>query len=229
VNYLEQDHGQQAFGGAAQSSFAATRREFLDQASTALLGLGVGLGMSAGAGAAASAEKSSALLATTKRTIAQTVVTTRLAHNELVAAFERELGRWDSSAGALLVKRKAPWSEVEREVARMAGPRGLMVIESIDQGQVTSLSGSSNRCALYLVGNPVIANSILTVDPKGGLYVPFRVALYQNAGAKGGSVVYDRPSSFLAQLDHPELTEIGAQLDDKIDAVARFLAALPSS
>ena len=70
------------------------------------------------------------------------------------------------------------------------------------------------------MGNPVIANQIISIDLRGSFYVPFRVALY-NDGRPGGAVIaYDRPSSFLATLGRQELTAIAESLDSKIDAVA---------
>jgi hypothetical protein len=36
-------------------------------------------------------------------------------------------------------------------------------------------------------------------------------------------ISYDRPSSFLAALERPELNEIGVMLDQKIDGVADAL------
>ena len=162
---------------------------------------------------------------TTRTVIERTLVPTRLAYPALVEAFECELGHWEAAIGNRLVAEKAPWSEVEDEVARMAGPRGLLVMARLDQGEITSLDGTGKRCSLYLVGNPVIANQILNIDPRGSLYVPFRVCLLDTGDAGGASLLYDRPSSFLAALGHPELTEIGTRLDGKIDGVARALAA----
>ncbi len=142
---------------------------------------------------------------------------TGLTYDVLVRAFERELGHWDPAAGNLLVERQASWSAVERDVERMAGPHGLMIFFRVNQGAVTSLSGKVKRCSLYLVGNPVIANQILSIDLRASFYVPFRVCLY------GAVISYDRPSSFLGQLGRPELKEIGALLDQKIDGVVDAL------
>jgi hypothetical protein len=47
-----------------------------------------------------------------------------------------------------------------------------MIIETINQGVVTSLSGRPKHCRLYLVGNPAIASRILDIDPRGAFYVP---------------------------------------------------------
>ena len=52
----------------------------------------------------------------------------------------------------------------------MAGPRGLMD----NPGEIISLLGESKQSSLYLVGNPVIANKIISIDIRGSFYVPFR-------------------------------------------------------
>jgi uncharacterized protein (DUF302 family) len=146
-------------------------------------------------------------------------VATGLPYDRLIEAFERSLGKWDPIAGATLWKEKASWQDVEAAIAKMAGPFGLMVLTKIDQGQITSLSGKSKMCSLYLVGNPVIANRIIEIDLRGSFYVPFRVAVHDDGGPNGGIISYDRPSSFLAALNRPELDAIGKSLDEKLDRV----------
>ena len=160
---------------------------------------------------------------TLRATIERTIVPTGLSYDALVTGFERELGQLDAAAANRLVERKAPWSEVEREIARMAGRHGLMIIFRANQGGITSLSGRVKRCSLYIVGNPVIANQIIDIDLRASLYVPFRVCLYDDASPSGATISYDRPSSFLAALGRPELGEIGTLLDRKIDGVVAAL------
>jgi uncharacterized protein (DUF302 family) len=75
-----------------------------------------------------------------------------------------------------------------------------MIIFRADQGKITSLSGQEKRCSLYLVGNPVIADQIISIDLRASFYVPFRVCLYDDRGPDGAVISYDRPSSFLAVL-----------------------------
>ena len=53
----------------------------------------------------------------------------------------------------------------------------------------------------------------------GSFYVPFRVAVHDDRGPNGGIISYDRPSSFLAALNRPELDAIGKSLDEKLDRV----------
>jgi uncharacterized protein (DUF302 family) len=151
--------------------------------------------------------------------IERSIVSTGLTYPALVTAFEGALGRWDPETATRLVKRQVSWSEVEREVDRATGPTGLVIIARVDQGALLSLSGSVKQCSLYLVGNPVIAERILSFDIRASLYVPFRVCLYDDGNANGASIAYDRPSSFLRALERPELIAIGTLLDRKIDDV----------
>jgi hypothetical protein len=65
----------------------------------------------------------------------------------------------------------------------------------------------------------VIANRIIEIDLRGSFYVPFRVAVHDDGGPDGGIISYDRPSSFLAALNRPELDTIGKSLDEKLDRV----------
>lgn len=152
-------------------------------------------------------------------TIQHTCVPTGLSYEAAIRAFEREVGHLDPAVTQRLVERKASWSEIEREIGKIGGTHGLMIIERADLGRVASLSGQQKRCLLYLVGNPVIANRIISIDLRGCFYVPFRVALYDHGSPEGAMVAFDRPSSSLATLGRPEITEIGEDLDRKIDGV----------
>ena len=148
---------------------------------------------------------------------------TGLAYADLIDRFEQELGRLDPAATNALVAQKAPWSEVKSKIERMAGPRGLMIIFRADQGAVTSLSGTTKRSSLYIVGNPIIASDIIGIDPRAGFYVPFRVCIYDDGSPSGAIIGYDRPSSFLGALAQRELVAYGDLLDAKIEGLVRDL------
>jgi hypothetical protein len=82
--------------------------------------------------------------------IAHVNVATGLPYDRLIEAFERSLGRWDPVAGEPLWKQRANWPAVEAAIAKMAEPFGLMVFAKIDQGRITSLSGKSKMCSIWL-------------------------------------------------------------------------------
>jgi len=91
-------------------------------------------------------EKRGAGLVASRVTTQHISIATGLTYDDLVRGFERELGRWDLTAADRLLKSNASWSEVEREVDRMAGPRGLMTFTRINQGgRFTLISSARNK------------------------------------------------------------------------------------
>ncbi len=159
-------------------------------------------------------------------TIQHSRLATGLNYEALVRGFERELGHLDPAHPRSLAARRVAWREVEKDIATAAGRHGLMIVSRLDLARLTSLSGAEKRCSLYLVGDPLLANRIINIDPRGSFYVPFRVGLYADGDPRGAVIAYDRPSSFLATLGHPELTEIAESLDRRIDAVAAAVRVL---
>jgi uncharacterized protein (DUF302 family) len=142
-----------------------------------------------------------------------------LSYEALIAAFEREMGRWDPVVETALIDRKAPWGQVEEAFQKMAGPHGLMIFFHVNQGRLVSLTNGIKRCSLYIVGNGVIAEKILTIDVRASLYVPFRVCLYDNGNPGGAILGYERLSSVLAVFHQPALIEIGHLLDSRMASV----------
>jgi hypothetical protein len=71
----------------------------------------------------------------TVSTIECRTLATGLSYERLVELFERELGRLHPEVSAGLLRRQAPWIDVEQEIARVGGTRGLTIIQSVDQGR----------------------------------------------------------------------------------------------
>ena len=144
---------------------------------------------------------------------------TRMIHDSAVD-FEETRHRFDEQVLMLdplltlrLVVDQAAWHDVEAHVDRAVGPTGFVALTRIDQGALFSLGGDPVQATLYLVGNPVIARSILAVEPAAGLYAPFRVAVYRDA--MGAHVAYDQPPSVFASFGSDAIDAIARELDEK--------------
>lgn len=160
--------------------------------------------------------------------VTRVIAETGLSYADAVNAFESTLGQWDAGVEADLVGRKAPWSDLQAYVGEVAGSIGLIRFHKVDQGLITSLSGKTKECALYLVGNPETANGILDIDVRAALYVPFRVSILATEPGGEAFVVYDLPSSSLATLENPALDEVGRALDGRmVDVLARMKGNAP--
>jgi uncharacterized protein (DUF302 family) len=141
-----------------------------------------------------------------------------LGFEETRARFDQRVPPFDPAVSIELVLAGAPWTDVQAAVDRTVGPTGFVALSRLDTGALLSLSGQPLDATQYLVGNPVVAQSITAVEPVAALYVPFRAAVYRDAG--GVHIAYDQPSSALASLGSAEIDVIAAQLDDKIRLVA---------
>lgn len=84
----------------------------------------------------------------------------------------------------------------------------------------------------YLQRQPrrrLCASKILDINPHAALYVPFRVALFDDDGTEGAHLSSNRPGSSRALLRDPTIDEIGGQLDAKIDAVVEAVCGPASA
>lgn len=73
--------------------------------------------------------------------------------------------------------------------------------------------------AVYTIGNPVIAQSIMQYDMRAGYNIPPRVLVLEKKDGKGTEVIYHLPSSVMALTDNPLLKQAAEGLDDKLDAL----------
>jgi uncharacterized protein (DUF302 family) len=148
--------------------------------------------------------------------VERVVESTGLSYADLVSAFERLLSRWDPSRA---LERRQSWSEIAAETNALAGTHGLLILHRVNHGAVTSLTGRSKPCSLYLLGHPVTAERILDIDIRASLCLPLRVALYDDGHPRDARLAYERPSSLLRTFDHPALTALGLILDHKLNGI----------
>ena len=70
-----------------------------------------------------------------------------------------------------------------------------------------------------MVGNPFIAAQIVNIDIRASLLVPFRISIYEKEKEKGAFIGFQRPSSFLGELENPDLAPFSELLDAKINGI----------
>lgn len=133
--------------------------------------------------------------------------------DDVIADFERQLGRFDQSAA---LASPNPTSAVKA----MEGELGLMIIHILEMSQLLpALRTSEKHARQYLVGNPHIANEMAKFDPLAALYAPPRVLIYSADG--GTCISYDLPSSVFGRLDNSEINPIAIALDEKFETLAK--------
>jgi uncharacterized protein (DUF302 family) len=98
---------------------------------------------------------------------------------------------------------------------------GMMIMATVDQGNMLSMTGLKLRATLFLVGNPNVGKMLFSQDHAVGLYVPLRVFVFEGADGKT-YLSYDKPSALLGQFNNGEISKTAGMLDQKLDGLAQM-------
>lgn len=139
--------------------------------------------------------------------------------DDVVAAFEAATGDVQDGAFAREAKASGAAEDFERRMASREGESGFMRFLTIDHGEWLSLYGQAVRCRLYVLGNPLVALTMLRHDARVGLNVPVRLIVYETPTGEA-RVGYDLPSSLMGYVGSAEVAEAASGLDAKLLALA---------
>jgi uncharacterized protein (DUF302 family) len=99
---------------------------------------------------------------------------------------------------------------------------GMMVMGTVDQGNMLAMTGLKMKGTLFLVGNPNVGKQVFEQDPGAGLYLPLRVFVYEGKDGKT-YVSYDKPSAVLEQFNNPEIQKTAGMLDQKLGGLVQMV------
>ncbi len=80
-------------------------------------------------------------------------------------------------------------------------------------------AGIERKAARVIIGNPLIAITMLRHDVAAGLFAPVELLLLDEDGGRS-SLTYVKPSSLMVVEPNPELLGAAEELDAKIAALA---------
>ena len=147
---------------------------------------------------------------------------------DVVAAFEAELGSVEDPA---IIPREVAaatsQADFEARIRAYEGRSGFMRFLTNDHGAWMSRMGMEAKIRSYIIGNPLIAQTMITHDPGVGLNVPIRVVIYQTASGEA-RLAYDLPSSLMSRLNNDEVSAAAIKLDAKLRALAELASGVPA-
>ena len=139
--------------------------------------------------------------------------------------FDEQVPLLDRTVASNLVAGNASWPQVEAEVGRRAGPSGFVALSRLDEGALLSLQGEPIEATQYLVGNPTIAQQVISLNRAACLHAPFPLAIYTDTA--GTHIAYTRPSGLFGPLRSQAIDEIAAGLDVRISHTVEGACSLP--
>jgi uncharacterized protein (DUF302 family) len=108
--------------------------------------------------------------------------------------------------------------EVEK---RFVGKSGFMLFAEINHGPWIGIFGIHRKVLRLILGNPLIAITMIRHDINAGLFVPVELLLTDHSDGNGSSLIYVRPSSLIAIDNNADLLTAAKALDDKLEALIK--------
>jgi uncharacterized protein (DUF302 family) len=102
---------------------------------------------------------------------------------------------------------------------RFVGESGFMLFYEIDHGGWLSRFGVNRRVVRWILGNPLIAVTMIRHDITAGLFAPVEILVAENEDGQGTKITYVRPSSLMLIEESPPLREAATALDEKLAAL----------
>jgi uncharacterized protein (DUF302 family) len=141
-------------------------------------------------------------------------------YDELVTALLADIGEQPVSLDDLVMS-STGWESYQQQVEPYVGPSGFMLFKLIDHGAWLTKAGIERKVLRVVLGNPLIAITMLRHDVTAGLFAPVELLLVgEREGEDGSSLIYVKPSSLMVVEDNPELRSAATELDAKLAALA---------
>jgi uncharacterized protein (DUF302 family) len=140
--------------------------------------------------------------------------------DEVVKAFEAAVGHAEGETFRNEVKGATNAKEFEERMHALEGSSGFMQFFQADHGAWMRLVGLKARAKLYIIGNPLIARTMIEHNIGVGLNVPVRVLIYEDPQSGKCRIAYDLPSSLMGRLKDEQVTAAARKLDEKLSALA---------
>jgi uncharacterized protein (DUF302 family) len=152
-------------------------------------------------------------------------VETTLPFDVVINGLRNQCGR--ASAGSIgeIAARASSAAEFEREVNRnLVGPSGFMIFAEFDHSPWIRAYDLNHRVLRIILGNPLIAITMLREDISAALFAPVEVLVVDNGD--GATIHYVQPSSLMVISDNPPLLKAAQALDEKLSALISTISGL---
>jgi uncharacterized protein (DUF302 family) len=154
-------------------------------------------------------------------------VRTELALDAVVARL-RSVTKSGTVADIIRLARAAPdeaafASEVRKQYI---GPSGFMTFATIDHGSWLSRYGIERQVLRWILGNPLIAITMMKNDITAGLFAPVELLMAENLDGNGTTITFVRPSTLIATSRDAATLDSALALDEKFEALVAYIAGI---
>ena len=115
--------------------------------------------------------------------------------------------------------RFANWETYEQEVQSHVGASGFMLFATLDHGAWIKKAGIERNLLRVVIGNPLIAITMLRHDVTAGLFAPVELLIAEEQSNRS-SLTFVVPSSLMVVEENEPLRAAAVALDAKLAALA---------
>ncbi|KAF7352844.1 TT1751-like protein [Mycena venus] len=152
---------------------------------------------------------------------------TTLQFSEVTSRLDKQIGKGEALMLPGFKGGVTSKEDLQAHVSSMIGPSGFRYFNEFNHGAWLRLYNSSTpRVVVYVLGNPVIAQTMLQYDLRGAVNIPPRLLVLEKADDAGTDVVYHLPSSVIALSDNEKLRAAAEALDSKLEALVESITAV---
>ncbi|WP_166902228.1 DUF302 domain-containing protein [Mycobacterium sp. DL440] len=137
---------------------------------------------------------------------------------DIVTALFVEVGETPVPIDDIAVKFTS-WESYEREVRSHVGPSGFMLFAQWDHGGWINKAGIDRQVVRVVIGNPLIAITMLRHDVTAGLFAPVELLVTEEDDDRS-ALTYVVPSSLMVVEPNPALLKAATELDAKLAGLA---------
>jgi uncharacterized protein (DUF302 family) len=142
-------------------------------------------------------------------------VETALTVDQMAQRLRERMGRADLVELGKLARECATAEEYAREVqSRFVGESGFMLFAEFDHGAWLARFGIRRQVLRWILGNPLIAITMLKHDVTAGLFAPVEILLADRQPETGSTVTFLKPSTLMG--NDPVVLEAARDLDAKL-------------
>jgi len=139
-------------------------------------------------------------------------------YDELVAALLADIGEKPVPINDFAAQAES-WESYQQRVETHVGPSGFMLFGLLDHGAWIGKAGIDRKVLRVILGNPLIAITMLRHDVTAGLFAPVELLIADEPDGHS-SLTYVRPSSLMVVEPNEELLSAAQALDAKLTALA---------
>jgi uncharacterized protein (DUF302 family) len=142
--------------------------------------------------------------------------------DDVAAALEAVTGSVENGGYQCDILPARDVADFEQRTKPFESVTGFMRFLTLDHGHYLALYGRPRKVRQYLVGNPVIAATMVRHDAQAALDVPVRILIFEGEDGRT-RLCYDLPSSLMSHIGNADLDAAARKLDAKLADLAAEL------